>query len=75
MKNKNQEAVEIMEEIKLIAKAKNICLPEDIVAKTMGKAAGFPPGRQPLSNSIFIQIKEAMSWNYLEVLLLTMVKN
>ena len=40
----NQEAVEIMEEIKLIAKAKNIYLPEDIVAKTMEKAAGFPPG-------------------------------
>ncbi|AQX10713.1 2-dehydropantoate 2-reductase [Elizabethkingia miricola] len=40
----NQEAVEIMEEIKLIAKAKNIYLPEDIVAKTMGKAVGFPPG-------------------------------
>ncbi|KUG10796.1 2-dehydropantoate 2-reductase [Elizabethkingia sp. HvH-WGS333] len=40
----NQEAVEIMEEIKLIAKAKNIYLPEDIIAKTMGKAVGFPPG-------------------------------
>ncbi|WP_407486797.1 ketopantoate reductase family protein [Elizabethkingia anophelis] len=40
----NQEAVRIMEEIKLIAKAKNIYLPEDIVAKTMEKAAGFPPG-------------------------------
>ncbi|MCL1680964.1 2-dehydropantoate 2-reductase [Elizabethkingia miricola] len=40
----NQEAVRIMEEIKLIAKAKNIYLPEDIIAKTMEKAAGFPPG-------------------------------
>lgn len=40
----NQEAVEIMEEIKLITRAKNIYLPEDIIAKTMEKAAGFPPG-------------------------------
>ena len=39
-----QEAVRIMEEIKLIAKAKNIYLPEDIIAKTMEKAAGFPLG-------------------------------
>ncbi|PUB28086.1 2-dehydropantoate 2-reductase [Elizabethkingia sp. YR214] len=42
-KDQNQQAVEIMKEIKLIVKAKSIYLPEDIVAKTMEKAAGFPP--------------------------------
>ncbi|OPC56359.1 2-dehydropantoate 2-reductase [Elizabethkingia miricola] len=40
----NQEAVEIMEEIKLISSTKSIYLPEDIIAKTMEKAASFPPG-------------------------------
>lgn len=55
--SQKQEAIQIMEEIKVIADKKDIVLPGDIINKTFEKAATFPPAT-PTSLQLDINVKK-----------------
>lgn len=55
--SQKQEAIQIMQEIKVIADKKDIALPGDIINKTFEKAATFPPAT-PTSLQLDINVKK-----------------
>ncbi|MFD1094700.1 ketopantoate reductase family protein [Salegentibacter chungangensis] len=69
--HQKKEAIAIMREVKLIADKKQIYLPEDIIQKTVEKAAAFPFGTP---TSLQIDINSGKEENELELFAGTIIR-